>query len=173
MIDLEVGITKEQLSKLEKYGINGIEASVRSYGETMTIGTLETKDWHVNINISPKEQPKPRTKTEYVKCDYGKRWERVKDVEDGVELYVENPFVSNTKYLHATFEHAISDCKLYRKVEKEIDWQVEVEEFIAAMQFNGKSTPISCIAFAGNDDKKNELIKFCRLVESLTRHIEV
>ena len=71
---------------------------------------------------------KPRTKTEFVKCEFNHAWEAVKAFEDGEELY--------TKRSHKDFvliDNAPDVLRflydLHRKVEVEID---ERQEFIEA-----------------------------------------
>ncbi len=78
-------------------------------------------------------QPKPRTKAEFVKCEFNHAWEAVKTFEDGEELY--------TKRSHKDFvliDNAPDVLRflydLHRKVETEID---ERQEFIDECQKYG------------------------------------
>ena len=84
---------------------------------------------------------KPRTKTEFVKCEFNHAWEAVKAFEDGEELY--------TKRSHKDFvliDNAPDVLRflydLHRKVEAEIDERQEFIDTYASLrhEFHGQRT---------------------------------
>ena len=69
------------------------------------------------------EIPKPRTKTEFVKCEYGDKVSNiVMDFENNVPLYkLVNDEHWTIDELDDLFQLILNDCYIYRKVETEID----------------------------------------------------
>ncbi|CAM0052960.1 hypothetical protein VPHF89G1_0018 [Vibrio phage F89 g1] len=90
-------------------------------------------------SVISSEQPKPRTKTEFVKCEFKHAWEALKAFEDGEELFRDKNQTLNTdtvEFVKAANVGGIGYIltfykadNLYRKVETEID---ERQEFCAA-----------------------------------------
>ena len=85
-------------------------------------------------------QPKPRTKTEFVKCEYGDKVSNiVMDFENNVQLYkLVNDEHWTIDELDDLFQIILNDCYIYRKVETEID---ERQEFIDAYARKSKMIP--------------------------------
>lgn len=122
-----------------------------------------------------KEQPTPSTKTEYVKCDFDNAWECYRESECGGFLFIAE-YGNQGEILEGDSIccHDMGSVKIslergdvYRKVEKEIDWDDEAIEFLNKNDDGGDWN----VGSRYLSDLK--MIKFCRLVESLTRHIEV
>ena len=100
-----------------------LEVYSNGYGEFEICGTDDLEPQSKELTLS---DLKPRTKTEFVKCEYNHAWEAVKAFEEGEKFY--------TKRSHKDFV-LIEDLirlfdGLHRKVETEID---ERQEFIDAV----------------------------------------
>ncbi|AUR98912.1 hypothetical protein NVP1256O_73 [Vibrio phage 1.256.O._10N.286.45.F8] len=94
---------------------------------------------------------KPRTKTEFVKCEFSREWEAVRYYNEDGELFVVdcNGNYTNVNDISGAWYEVV--CKnyhnIYRKVETEID---ERQEFIDAYMNKAKSVPACSDAdFAG------------------------
>ena len=72
----------------------------------------------------------PRTKTEFVKCEYNHAWEIIKLYEDGVELFKDDSDELQIDRINSIALRAQAGYPIYRKVETEID---ERQEFIDRM----------------------------------------
>ncbi|CAH9016355.1 putative coil containing protein [Vibrio phage 466E53-1] len=82
---------------------------------------------------------KPRTKTEFVKCDYGGKVSNiVMDFENNVPLYkLVNDEHWTIDELDDLFQLILNDCYIYRKVEVEIDERQEfVDRMLEMLDFN-------------------------------------
>lgn len=105
---------------------------------------------------------KPRTKVEYVKCDFEHKWEAVKFMEETEETLYTRP---NDEYIELMVcESAVKKMRqgttLYRRVESEVTWQGEL---IGLLESNGvKHTDQICLI------PEEVIIKLSHLVASLT-----
>lgn len=127
--------------------------------------TLATEVDHLGNEV------KPHTKTEYVKCEFEFAWQAVKFIEDGGKAYRPATDGVNKNWIPVDYVAGAASYfnALHEKVEKEIDWCDEALVFLRGeSKMEGADWQVG--AFHLSD---SNMIKFCRLVESLTRHIEV
>lgn len=82
------------------------------------------------LNVLKPIPPKPQVRFEYELAGFNKASEAVVAWENGDELFVENPLVSSQKYLKAEFSSLMFPQKLYRRVEKVVDWSESVVEIL-------------------------------------------
>lgn len=111
------------------------------------------------------EEPKPRTKTVYEKVEYEKAWEAVKHFEDGGELWT-NFSENGYRKIDSAPDVLRYLYKLYKQVQKEIDWKDEVK--VAADDFEILCLDNDFRDVLTDDRLSCEFIKICHLVASLT-----
>jgi hypothetical protein len=128
-------MNKETDLMLESLKANGTHEMDLPYievkGDSVTIdGSLNVDD--LRIIVSELEKQKPRTKTEFVKCEFEQVYLAAKAVFDGEELFV--GFVDHSGEPTGEYSEVVDQQRaarnyqhLYRKVETEID---ERQEFI-------------------------------------------
>lgn len=126
-------------------------------------------DGTLTMRFIDNEQPKPRTGTEYENVGFHKAHEAMFEHEMKAPLYILGDF----GFEIATGSQVANGYikLLYRKVEKEIDWCEGLNNFL----LKNKLLSGGHLIADGIEMKelRSEFIKMCRLVESLTRHIEV
>lgn len=81
--------------------------------------------------------PKPKTKIEYVKCEFNSAWEAVKAFEEGENLYTGTV---NTKIMLDNYsevaDEVMNGSDIYRRVEREVTWQDDVIDSMDAISLN-------------------------------------
>lgn len=133
------------------------------------------------FQIVGRNSPKPHTKTKYVKCEFSDTMGMIDgDICIDSDLY----FEWSSKHVVPISEVSARDLimnrhKLVRKAEKEIDWREEVNDYMHGRgdgngcKYTGKMNfDVDGLNFYGVVSTR-EFIKMCRLVESLTRHIDI
>ncbi|AUR87919.1 hypothetical protein NVP1105O_76 [Vibrio phage 1.105.O._10N.286.49.B4] len=125
-------------------------------GETLTISKIESK------------KPKPRTKTEFVKCEFEQVYLAAKAVFDGEDLFV--GFVDHSGEPTGEYSEVVDQQRaarnyqhLYRKVEVEIDERQEfigeVERISECIANEGSDWSFACIATEMFDSGKFKLVE--------------
>ena len=134
---------------------------------------------HQAVDIKLKSEPnaplKPLTKAEYVRVDKsgdnGAFWECARDFSEvlsGVFHYMRDFELFAVNDIDELLRHYKAN-NLYRKVETEITWQGEVEEFISKSN-TLTVTDFSDFIFEGADDTVvKEFIEMCHLVSSMNK----
>ena len=108
-----------------------------------------------------------RTKTEFVKCSFIASWAALKTFEEGDELYL----LSNEVYIKPQDIYQVvgNHDNLYRKVEREVTWQDEVNEFIAKSDAISLNHNLGMFqAFDADSVECCEFIRMCHLVAEMT-----
>lgn len=128
------------------------------------IRNIANADQAFILRAAALEEKKPRTKVEYVKCEFVTKWEHVKLMEDtGESLF----FLPNDEFIEVmTPESAIKKLRkgheLYRRIETEITERDEFIEFVESkcseLNVDGEWS-FSCIAAELFDSGRVKLLE--------------
>lgn len=118
------------------------------------------------------EDKKPRTKVEYVKCEFSREWEAVKYYNEEGELFVIdcNGNYSNVNDISGAWYEVV--CKnlgsLYRAVHIDIDWRDDaIYHFNTTPSLHEDDRLIDLISKSATKQESDAFIKLCHLVSSL------
>lgn len=117
-------------------------------------------------------EKKPRTKVEYVKCEFSREWEAVKYYNEEGELFVIdcNGNYSNVNDISGAWYEVV--CKnlnsLYRAVHIDIDWRDDaICYFNTTPSLHEDDRLIDLISKSATKQESDAFIKLCHLVSSL------
>lgn len=127
--------------------------------------------WRIEVEKINFVKP-PRTKIEYVKCEFEHAWQAVKAFEEGVKMHFdaaydmssEPPAMVEVASEMEAARYAKCDA-LYERTEFEIDWYYAREEFLEGCE---DSDYAQSMDVNGKSIHDNDFIEMCHLVAELT-----
>lgn len=148
-----------------------IESSQAKYIQIVDFEWLYTNSTEDSVELTIDDfKAKPKTKVEYVKCEFKHAWEALKEYQEDGNLFLSAGAVGVYIPPNDIYQVVGNHPNLYRRIETEITWQDELEEFMSkCVHFDGANA----IQDFYNGQPKikvldNEFLSMCHLVVSLT-----